>query len=356
MAVAVPIPFLHGGLFALVPGCDQSGWRLLHRGQPAFPISTQIKRWQLQQPWVAHPIWLVQGAVPIQECSEKFSNTVWGYKLRRGIFRLRCRQSGQGEYMGNGHQLGSFALMLALSGQTPLLAAQRLSSPQVLAQIDPTTVTGQLNETSDTLSDGSYFNVHTFEGTTGEYIRINLVSEAFDTYLILVGPDGNVVAENDDGGYGTNSQLVMTLPVDGTYQVLANSYSTGDTGPYTLTWKLATAADVATVAELQRAEALTGQVVALYQTGRYNEAIPLAEEILVIRREQLGERHPDVATSLNNLAALYQAQGRYGESEHLYQQSLSINREQLGERHPNVATSLNKLAPQNLDKGNNVEN
>ena len=47
--------------------------------------------------------------------------------------------------MGNGHQLGSFALMLALSGQTPLLAAQRLSSPQVLAQIDPSPGAGTQN-------------------------------------------------------------------------------------------------------------------------------------------------------------------------------------------------------------------
>jgi hypothetical protein len=36
-----------------------------------------LKRWQLRQPWVAHPIWLVQWAMPIQECSEKFSKTVF---------------------------------------------------------------------------------------------------------------------------------------------------------------------------------------------------------------------------------------------------------------------------------------
>ncbi len=38
----------------------------------------------------------------------------------------------------------------------------------------------------------------------------------------------------------------------------------------------------------------------------------------------LGQEHPDVATSLNDLAALYHAQGRYGEAEPLHTRSLAI--------------------------------
>jgi tetratricopeptide (TPR) repeat protein len=58
----------------------------------------------------------------------------------------------------------------------------------------------------------------------------------------------------------------------------------------------------------------------------------------------LGEHHPDVASSLNNLAYLYNAQGRYEAAEPLYQQALELNRELLGDRHPDVAGSLNNLA------------
>ena len=101
-----------------------------------------------------------------------------------------------------------------------------------------------------------------------------------------------------------------------------------------------TAADLA----LQRASQLNQQAIELYQQGRYSEAEPLYRESLAIRREQLGERHPDVATSLNNLALLYQDQGRYAEAEPHLLQALEILREQLGERHPDVATSLNNLA------------
>ncbi len=39
---------------------------------------------------------------------------------------------------------------------------------------------------------------------------------------------------------------------------------------------------------------------------------------MAIREKARGPGHPDVATSLNNLAALYQTQGRYGEAEPLY--------------------------------------
>jgi tetratricopeptide (TPR) repeat protein len=50
--------------------------------------------------------------------------------------------------------------------------------------------------------------------------------------------------------------------------------------------------------------------------------------------EVLGEEHPDMALSLNNLAALYDNQGRYAEAEPLYQRALAIVEKVLGEEHP----------------------
>ena len=51
-----------------------------------------------------------------------------------------------------------------------------------------------------------------------------------------------------------------------------------------------------------------------------------------------------VATSLNNLALLYQTQGQYAEAAPLYQRALAIREQALGPTHPDVATSLNNLA------------
>ncbi|MCP2732060.1 tetratricopeptide repeat protein, partial [Limnofasciculus baicalensis] len=56
--------------------------------------------------------------------------------------------------------------------------------------------------------------------------------------------------------------------------------------------------------------------------GFYQEAVPWREDCLSVTRKRLGENHPDVATSLNNLALLYDNQGRYDEAEPLYKESL----------------------------------
>jgi tetratricopeptide (TPR) repeat protein len=68
--------------------------------------------------------------------------------------------------------------------------------------------------------------------------------------------------------------------------------------------------------------------------GRAEEALNLCEQSLNLRLELLGEKHPDVATSYNNLAFLYQAMGRYGEAYDFYQKSISIAEESLGSDNP----------------------
>ncbi len=47
---------------------------------------------------------------------------------------------------------------------------------------------------------------------------------------------------------------------------------------------------------------------------------------------------------MSNLAGLYRRQGRYGEAEPLYEQVLGLRREEFGERHPDTLSSLNDLA------------
>ena len=83
----------------------------------------------------------------------------------------------------------------------------------------------------------------------------------------------------------------------------------------------------------------------LYRSqGRYGEAETLYQQALDMTKRLLGEEHPSVASSLNNLALLYDSEGRYGEAEPLYQQALELYKRLLGEEHPYVATSLNNLA------------
>ena len=78
--------------------------------------------------------------------------------------------------------------------------------------------------------------------------------------------------------------------------------------------------------------------------GRYEQAKPLYHQALEMRKQLLGEKHPDVAESLNNLAELYYAMGRYEQAEPLSRQALEMGKRLLGDEHPDVATSLNNLA------------
>jgi hypothetical protein len=55
-------------------------------------------------------------------------------------------------------------------------------------------------------------------------------------------------------------------------------------------------------------------------------------------KSQLGADHPNVATSLNNLAPLYESQGRYSEAEPLYLRSLQIFEQRFGVAHPSKFT------------------
>ncbi len=224
-------------------------------------------------------------------------------------------------------------------GRSVVLAAPILIAQQATART-PQTVTGRLDQASNQLDDGSYFATHTFEGTAGEALTIELTSEDFDTYLILVGPDEAKLAEDDDGAGGTNSQIVITLPTTGTYTLIAISFEAGQTGQYQLEWRVATARDQ----DLALANQLNQQVTELYQAGRYGEAIPLAAEALAITEQALGPDHPYTAASLNNLALLYRSQGRYPEAEPLYQRALAIREQALGPDHPDTAQSLNNLA------------
>ncbi len=74
---------------------------------------------------------------------------------------------------------------------------------------------------------------YTFEGNQGQAITITLESEEFDPILLLFDSSGNEVATNDDFGGTLNSAIILTLPADDTYTVIARSFS-GQGGDYRL--------------------------------------------------------------------------------------------------------------------------
>jgi tetratricopeptide (TPR) repeat protein len=77
--------------------------------------------------------------------------------------------------------------------------------------------------------------------------------------------------------------------------------------------------------------------------GLYEQAEHWCEQCRSVTRNRFGAEHPAVASSLNNLATLYNFQGRYWEAESLHQEALHSTNAS-GEEHSAVATALNALA------------
>jgi tetratricopeptide (TPR) repeat protein len=78
------------------------------------------------------------------------------------------------------------------------------------------------------------------------------------------------------------------------------------------------------------------QAKALIEQGRYQEAVQFQEKVLAWTEQHLGNAQVYTASSLNNLAEVYQNQGAYAKAEPLYLRALAIFEKTLGSNHPNT--------------------
>ncbi len=78
--------------------------------------------------------------------------------------------------------------------------------------------------------------------------------------------------------------------------------------------------------------------------GLYEEAEPLLNDSLSMRREAFGDEHPDVASSLDALGYLLESAGDYDAAEPLLREALNVRTKVMGEEHASVSISLNNLA------------
>lgn len=93
-------------------------------------------------------------------------------------------------------------------------------------------VDGELTPVDTQRRSGKYEDAYLIRGRAGQKIELRLTSDDFDSYLLVTGPGGYQVS-NDDGDSGSlNSRMVVELPADGTYRVSATSFEQGATGAY----------------------------------------------------------------------------------------------------------------------------
>jgi S1-C subfamily serine protease len=114
----------------------------------------------------------------------------------------------------------------------PMMFSQQDAEP---IELNGPAVEGNLDNKDNILPvDNSYYDIYAFEGTAGQQVTIEMTSSEIDPYLILLNADGSELAQDDDSGGDKNAKITVTLPTDGTYTFLANSYEAGQSGNYQL--------------------------------------------------------------------------------------------------------------------------
>jgi hypothetical protein len=73
------------------------------------------------------------------------------------------------------------------------------------------------------------------EAIADDRLEISVSSSAFDTIISVLGKDGDVIAENDDGSSdGTDSLLFIKIKKAGSYIVRVQSFGGSSGGKFTL--------------------------------------------------------------------------------------------------------------------------
>ena len=104
--------------------------------------------------------------------------------------------------------------------------------------------------------------------------------------------------------------------------------------------------------DLKKADACVEYASFLYYFGKFDKALEYFQMTLDIRLGLLGENHPNVASSYNNIGIVWDVKGDYDRALEYHEKALSIRLRVLGEDHPDVATSYNNIGSVWAKKGN----
>lgn len=204
-----------------------------------------------------------------------------------------------------------------------------------------------------------------FDVTTAGPVTIDLRSYFFDAYLVLEDANGAVIAEDDDGLINTHARVVANLTA-GRYAIVACAVDARK-GPFSVEARAGylelPGGPERSVAEIEDslrevraredllgpqhpdlATSLNDLAYDYRASGRLADAEPPLLRALEIREARLGTDNPDTISSINNLAVLYYSLGRYADAEPLYLRALEIRERELGPDHLDTAVSLNNLA------------
>ncbi|PTL85778.1 serine/threonine-protein kinase [Vitiosangium sp. GDMCC 1.1324] len=103
------------------------------------------------------------------------------------------------------------------------------------------------------------------------------------------------------------------------------------------------------------ARRITYEGVMAFVDGRYEETLDRYQKALELRRQFLPSHHPDIGTSLTDMAGILGQLGRYEEALELSRSALANLEAALGPSHPDVAFALQALGSTQAELGRSEE-
>lgn len=153
---------------------------------------------------------------------EQSDNDDYEGDMTRSLVSEPLTQSGEYRVVVTSYQpgeAGAYDLLLSTGSASASAGGSR-------------TERGTLGAGDTELNSGEYLDEYTFEGRPGERLRVELESDDFDTYVMVLGPN-DFREENDDAdGSTSRSRVEAELTELGTYRVIVTTYEPGETGDY----------------------------------------------------------------------------------------------------------------------------
>lgn len=96
-------------------------------------------------------------------------------------------------------------------------------------------ITDTLSEQDIPTGEGGFARDYSVELKENDRIAIDLLSEDFDTIVMLIAEDGSTIAENDDGPDGTTNSLLFARVLEtGKYIIRVQAFGETSGGKFTL--------------------------------------------------------------------------------------------------------------------------
>ena len=179
---------------------------------------------------------------------------------------------------------------------------------------------GILEAGDATLDDGRFYDSYRFEGQAGQAVIATVSSEEFDTYLLLLDHNDEILIENDDWIDDSNSTIGYVLPSNGRYKIFVTAFEARGHGGYEVSISNTKTDNL--IVRKSKADWLNFLGMNLINGDEYLLALELFNEALAISQDSNDQY--GIALANTNIGFSYSRRGIYPEALSFYEQALLI--------------------------------